>query len=130
MVDGKASLYVGSPRRLEMAIGEKVSLEELGGARMHCSVSGCGDILAGSDEEAIELCKRYLEFMPQSYLLRPASTEGREAAPGRSVEEIVPYDQRKWFDMYEVIDRLVDAGSWFDVKKRFAGEVIVGLARL
>src|SRR5439155_4512964 len=51
MVDGKASLYVGSPRMVEMAIGEKVSLEELGGARMHCSVSGCGDILAGSDEE-------------------------------------------------------------------------------
>src|SRR6266403_2694052 len=69
MVDGKASLYVGSPRMVEMAIGEKTTLEELGGARMHCSVSGCGDILAGSDEEAIELCKRYLEFMPQSYLL-------------------------------------------------------------
>src|SRR6266699_4837287 len=78
MVDGKASLYVGSPRMVERAIGEKVSLEELGGARMHCSISGCGDILAGSDEEAIELCKRYLEFMPQSYLLRPANTESRE----------------------------------------------------
>src|SRR6267378_2978577 len=129
MVDGKASLYVGSPRMVEMAIGEKVSLEELGGARMHCSVSGCGDILAGSDEEAIELCKRYLEFMPQSYLLRPASTEGREAAPGRSVEEIVPYDQRKWFDMYEVIDRIADAGSFFEIKRLFAPELITGFAR-
>ena len=45
MVDGKASLYVGSPRMVEMAIGEKTTLEELGGARMHCSVSGCGDVL-------------------------------------------------------------------------------------
>ena len=129
MVDGKASLYVGSPRMVEMAIGEKVSLEELGGARMHCSVSGCGDILAGSDEEAIELCKRYLEFMPQSYLQRPANTEGREAAPGRSVEEIVPYDQRKWFDMYEVIDRIADAGSFFEIKRLFAPELITGFAR-
>ncbi len=66
MVDGKASLYVGSPRMVEMAVGEKVSLEELGGARMHCSVSGCGDILASSDEEAIEIAKRYLSFMPSS----------------------------------------------------------------
>jgi len=130
MVDGKASLYVGSPRMVEMAIGEKVSLEDLGGARMHCSVSGCGDILAGSDEEAIELCKRYLDFMPQSYLLRPASIEGREAAPGRPIDEIVPYDQRKWFDMYEVIDRITDAGSFFEIKRLFAREIITGFARI
>ena len=130
MVDGKASLYVGSPRMVEMAIGEKVSLEDLGGARMHCSVSGCGDILAGSDEDAIELCKRYLAFMPQSYRERPAGTEAREAVPGRPIEEIVPYDQRKWFDMYEVIDRVVDAGSFFEMKRLFARELITGFARI
>src|SRR5438477_273438 len=60
MVDGKASLYVGSPRMVEMAIGEKTTLEALGGARMHCEVSGCGDVLAASDEDAIELAKKYL----------------------------------------------------------------------
>src|ERR1041384_2609064 len=130
MVDGKASLYVGSPRMVEMAIGEKTTLEELGGARMHCTVSGCGDVLAASDEEAIELAKRYLALMPASYRETPALKPAAEPKAGRSIDEIVPYDQRKWFDMYEVIDRLVDAGSWFEVKKRFAGEVIVGLARL
>jgi acetyl-CoA carboxylase carboxyltransferase component len=130
MVDGKASLYVGSPRMVEMAIGEMVSLEDLGGARMHCSVSGCGDILAGSDEEAIEICKRYLAFMPQSYRERPAITEAREAAPGRPIDEIVPYDQRKWFDMYEVIDRVVDAGTFFEVKQLYAREIITGFARI
>jgi acetyl-CoA carboxylase carboxyltransferase component len=130
MVDGKASLYVGSPRMVEMAIGEKVSLEELGGARMHCSVSGCGDILAGSDEEAIELCKRYLAFMPQSYRERPAGAESREAVSGRPIDEIVPYDQRKWFDMYEVVDRIVDAGTFFEIKRLFAQEIITGFARI
>jgi acetyl-CoA carboxylase carboxyltransferase component len=130
MVDGKASLYVGSPRMVEMAVGEKVSLEDLGGARMHCSVSGCGDILAASDEEAIELAKRYLTFMPQSYKERPAVREAREAEPGRSIEEIVPYDQRKWFDMYELIARVVDAGSFFEIKRLFAQEIITGFARL
>ena len=130
MVDGKASLYVGSPRMVEMAIGEKTTLEELGGARMHCSVSGCGDILAGSDEEAIELAKRYLAFMPQSYRERPGTVEARPAAPGRSIEEIVPYDQRKWFDMYEVIGHVVDAGSFFEIKRLFAQEIITGFARL
>src|SRR6266704_1616462 len=69
MVDGKASLYVGSPRMVEMAIGEKTTLEELGGARMHCEVSGCGDVLAASAEEAarfIWLCNAY--NLPLVYL--------------------------------------------------------------
>src|SRR5204863_294196 len=111
MVDGKASLYVGSPRMVEMAIGEKTTLEELGGARMHCEVSGCGDVLAASDEEAIELAKRYLALMPASYRETPAMKPAAEPKAGRSIDEIVPYDQRKWFDMYEVIDRLVHAGA-------------------
>jgi methylmalonyl-CoA decarboxylase subunit alpha len=130
MVEGKASLYVGSPRMVEMAIGEKTTLEDLGGARMHCTVSGCGDVLAASDEEAIEIAKRYLSYMPSSFREVPAARESGEPKPGRSIDEIVPYDQRKYFDMHEVIDRIIDAGSWFEVKKLFAGEIIVGLARL
>src|SRR5262245_15983420 len=130
MVDGKASLYVGSPRMVEMAIGEKTTLEELGGARMHCTVSGCGDVLATSDEEAIELAKAYLAYMPESYRGRPARTDAVEAKPGRPLEEIVPYDQRKWFDMYEVIDRIIDAGSFYEIKRLFAPEIIVGFARI
>ncbi len=130
MVDGKASLYVGSPRMVEMAVGEKTTLEELGGARMHCTVSGCGDVLASSDEDAIELAKRYLAYMPRSFRESPPAAAAAEPAPGRSIDEIVPYDQRKWFDMYEVIDRVIDAGSWFEIKRLFAGEIITGLARI
>src|SRR5213594_2005358 len=130
MVDGKASLYVGSPRMVEMAIGEKTTLEELGGARMHCKVSGCGDVLAQSDEDALELARRYLGYMPQSYRELPPATTAAPPTAGRPIDEIVPYDQRKYFDMYEVIDRLIDAGSWFEIKRLFAQEVIVGFARL
>jgi acetyl-CoA carboxylase carboxyltransferase component len=130
MVDGKASLYVGSPRMVEMAIGEKTTLEDLGGARMHCTVSGCGDVLAESDEDAIALAQRYLAYMPTSHRERPPAAAPVGPAPGRSIEEIVPHDQRKYFDMYEVIARVVDAGSWFEIKRLFAPEVIVGFARI
>jgi acetyl-CoA carboxylase carboxyltransferase component len=130
MVDGKASLYVGSPRMVEMAIGEKIDLETLGGARMHCTVSGCGDVLAGSDAEAIELCRRYLTYMPGSFRQLPAAAEAVAPTAGRPIEEIVPYDQRKWFDVHELIDRLVDAGSFFEIKRLFAGELVTGFARL
>jgi acetyl-CoA carboxylase carboxyltransferase component len=130
MVDGKASLYVGSPRMVEMAIGERTTLEDLGGARMHCTVSGCGDVLAASDEDAIELCRRYVSYMPGSFRERPAALEAIPPAPGRPIEAIVPYDQRKWFDMYEVIHRVIDARSFFEIKRLFAPEIIVGFARI
>src|SRR5712664_2079221 len=59
MRDGNASMYLGSPRMAEMVIGEKVTLEEMGGAQMHTSVSGCGDVLVKTEEEAIESAKAY-----------------------------------------------------------------------
>src|SRR4029434_1350085 len=68
--------------------------------------------------------------MPQPHHEPPPTREAVAAKPGRSIDEIVPYDQRKYFDMYEVIDRVIDAGSWFEIKRLFAGEVIVGFARL
>src|SRR5438132_1651484 len=109
----------------EKTIGEKTTLEELGGARMHCTVSGCGDVLAQSDEHAIELARQYLTYMPQSYGELPATREAAEPKAGRPIDEIVPYDQRKYFDMYEGIDRLIDAGSWFKIKRLFARAVVV-----
>src|SRR5262245_52275241 len=66
MVGGNASMYLGSPRMAEMVIGQQVSLEEMGGARMHCSISGCGDLLAKSEPEAIAAARAYLSYLPDS----------------------------------------------------------------
>ena len=71
-------MYLGSPRMAEMVIGEKVSLEEMGGAKMHTGVSGCGHFLVKSDEEAIELAKRYLSYMPASWRERPPAAPPAE----------------------------------------------------
>jgi acetyl-CoA carboxylase carboxyltransferase component len=130
MVDGNASAYLGSPRMVEMAIGEKTTMEEMGSARMHCTKSGLGDVLVYSEEEAIETCKRYLEYMPQSYLSKPFEKEPIEPKKGRSLEEIIPENSNTPFDMYELIDQLIDEGSWFEYKKLFAPEIITGFARL
>src|SRR5205807_8670240 len=67
MVEGNASMYLGSPRMAEMVIGEKTTLEELGGARMHCSVSGCGDVLVKTEQEAIEKIRSLLAYLPQNF---------------------------------------------------------------
>lgn len=130
MVRGNASMYLGSPRMAQMVIAEKVTLEEMGGALMHCSVSGCGDLLAESEEEAIAACRRYLAYFPQNYLGKPPLADPVDALPGRKVAEIVPLKESVPFDMYELIDRIIDGGSWFEIKKLFAPELICGLARL
>jgi acetyl-CoA carboxylase carboxyltransferase component len=84
----------------------------------------------GSYQDAIAAARRYLGYMPQSHRDRVADAAALEPEPGRAIDEIVPYDQRKYFDMYEVIRALVDTGSWFEVKALFAREIITGFARL
>lgn len=130
MVDKNASMYLGSPRMAEKVIGEKVTLEEMGGAQMHCSVSGCGDVLVQSEEEAVESAKKYLSFFPASFKEKPKKIEGIQPREGRKLEEIIPDNQNAPFEMFECIDRLVDKGSFFEIKKLFASEIITGLARI
>jgi len=130
MVDKNASMYLGSPRMAEMVIGEKVSLEEMGGARMHCTVSGCGDLLLKTEAEALEACRRYLSYFPQNYRDKTPLIEAKPPAGGRDWTEIIPALEDRAFDMYEVINHLIDAESWFEIKPLFAKELITGLARI
>lgn len=97
---------------------------------MHCSTSGLGDVLAKNDEDAIEIIKQYLSYMPQNYKYTPEMVEAVSAKPGRSIKEIIPEDMNRPYDMYELIDRVIDEGTWFEVKKLFAPELIVGFSRI
>ncbi|MHB8572648.1 MAG: acyl-CoA carboxylase subunit beta [Candidatus Dormibacteria bacterium] len=131
MVDGNASMYLGSPRMAEVVVGEKVTLEEMGGARMHCSVSGCGDFLVKDDREAIELLKTYLGYMPQSHREEPPLVDARPpAADAKPIAETLPLEDRGGYDMRKILNAIVDEGSLFEVKKLFAKELITGFARL
>ncbi|MFT3769584.1 MAG: acyl-CoA carboxylase subunit beta [Minicystis sp.] len=131
MVDGNASMYLGSPRMAEMVIGEKVTLEELGGARMHCSESGCGDVLVKTEEEAIAFAKRYFGMMPQNCDHGPKLIPARPPKDGlKPLDQVIPADENKPFDMFAVIDTIVDAGSFVEIKKLWAKEIITGFARV
>jgi acetyl-CoA carboxylase carboxyltransferase component len=129
MVEANASMYLGSPRMAEMVIGEIATLEEMGGARMHATVSGCGDNLAVDDEDAIEQARAYLTYFPQRWRDDPPSYQG--APPSRPLHAgVVPVSESQGYDMHDVIDGLIDAESFFEVKPLFAPELIVGLGRL
>jgi acetyl-CoA carboxylase carboxyltransferase component len=130
MRDGNASMYLGSPRMAEMVIGESVTLEEMGGARMHTSKSGCGHALVSSDEEGIDFARSYLGYMPSNFELEPPGAAASEPASERPIRELIPADENKPFDMRELLDSLLDTGSLLEIHARWAKEVIVGYARL
>jgi len=130
MREGNASMYLGSPRMAEMVIGESVTLEEMGGAKMHTGVSGCGHFLAKTDEDGIDLAKRYLSFMPDNWRSEPPVAPPAEPSSDKPIAEIIPADENQPFDMRELLDSLLDADSLVQVHERWAKELIVGYARL
>jgi len=131
MVEGNASMYLGSPRMVEVVVGEKVDLEELGGARMHCTVSGCGDALVADDKEAIEFARAYFRYMPQHAGEKPGSCSGKPPRAGsKPIGDLIPDAANQGYDMRKVIDALVDEDSWVEIKKLFAKEILTGFARL
>jgi methylmalonyl-CoA decarboxylase subunit alpha len=129
MVDGNASMYLGSARMVEMVVGEKTTLEEMGGARMHCSVSGVGHLLAADETEALEAVRRYLSYLPSNWEGQPPAID--PAGPGAGdLGGIVPDSERQAYDMRRYVKALLDDGSFFEIHPLWAREVVVGLGRL
>jgi acetyl-CoA carboxylase carboxyltransferase component len=129
MRDGNASMYLGSPRMAEMVIGEQVTLEEMGGAKMHTGVSGCGHILVADDAEGIVAAQRHLSYLPTCFD-DPAALAAPADAASALTNDQIPADENQQFDMRVVIDGVIDEGSFFELHARWAKELVVGFARL
>jgi acetyl-CoA carboxylase carboxyltransferase component len=131
MVEGNASMYLGSPRMAEVVIGEKIGLDEMGGARMHATVSGCGDNLCADDSEAIAAARRFLSYLPTNWRATPPGQDAIGVSPSaRPIRATVPLEERRAYDMHKVIDALVDERSFFELKPLWAKELVIGFARL
>ena len=129
MVEGNASMYLGSPRMAEMVIGESTTLEAMGGARLHATVSGCGDNLAVDDADAIDQARAWFSYFPATWRDEPPRYLAAEPAEEFRAG-LVPESEAEGYDIHAVIDALVDAESFFEIKPLFAPEIVCGLARL
>jgi acetyl-CoA carboxylase carboxyltransferase component len=129
MVDGNASMYLGSPRMVEMVVREQTTLEEMGGARMHCTVSGCGHHLAPDEADAIDAVRRYLSYLPGNWQAAPpvAAPSGPDPI---DLRKLVPVSERQAFDMRRYVRGIVDSGSLFEIHELWARELVTGFARL
>ena len=132
MVKGRGSMALAGPHLVRAAVGEDVTQEELGGSRVHCRKSGVGDMEVASDEECIERIKEYLSFFP-SHCEEPPPQRPVGDPVDRMEEDlldVLPETNRKPYDMYDVIRRIVDDGDWLDIKGQWARTIITCLARM
>ncbi|MEZ5165589.1 MAG: carboxyl transferase domain-containing protein [Acidimicrobiales bacterium] len=129
MVEGNASMYLGSPRMAEEVINEHVTLEEMGGARMHATVSGCGDNLCTDDADAIDAARTFFSYLPTSWEEPPPAVASAPPTTGFTAD-LLPADTKMGYDVHRVIAALSDADSFFEIKPLFAPELVVGVARL
>jgi acetyl-CoA carboxylase carboxyltransferase component len=129
MVEANASMYLGSPRMAEMVVGEKVTLDEMGGARMHATVSGCGDNLASDDTDAIEQAKAFFSYLPSNWRHQPPVSEPVQPAASFTAD-LIPAQESAGYDVHRVVEALVDADSFFEIKPLWAPEVVIGFGAL
>jgi acetyl-CoA carboxylase carboxyltransferase component len=132
MVDGLSRMFITGPRVIKSVMGEEVSMEELGGARVHCQVSGVADFRVKSEKECMEGIRRLLSFLPSNWRERPERRDTGDD-PERFTDVIggiVPVQPTMGYDMHKVIKEIVDSGEFLEVKAEFAGEIIIGFARL
>ncbi len=129
MVEGNASMYLGSDRMVEMVTGEITTLEEMGGAKLHCATSGVGHLLVESEQDALSGVRRYLSYLPQNWQGTPPAI-APNAPESIDLRALVPANERQVFDMCRYVRGLLDAGSFFEIHSLWAKEIVVGFGRL
>jgi acetyl-CoA carboxylase carboxyltransferase component len=130
LVDKAAFLSIAPPQSVKRWLGEEVDRETLGGATMHCRVSGMGDFLVKDEPEAIARVKSLLSYLPSHCDAEPPRSEARSASSGRPLGTIIPPQAEKPFDMMEAIQAIVDQDSVVELKRDYAKEMITAFARL
>jgi methylmalonyl-CoA decarboxylase subunit alpha len=130
MVDGNASMYLGSDRMVEMVTGEKTTLEAMGGARVHCSESGVGHFLVKTEDEALDTVRKYLSYLPSNWELDAPAAEPVGPPANIDLRALVPVSERQAFDMRRYVKGLLDEGSFFEIHALWAKELTVGFGRL
>lgn len=132
MVKDTSFMALGGPPLVKAMIGEDIDENALGGSKVHCEVSGVGDLEVENDEACIQAIKDYLSYFPSHNQGEPPVVQTKDD-PYRYVEElleIVPADQRKRYNMLDVITSIVDDGQYFEIKPRWARNIITCLARM
>ena len=131
MVEEISGMAIASPRIVNAMIGEDVDMQELGGPDVHATQSGSADLVVPDEDAAAEAVTDLLSYLPQTYDADlPTREPTAPAANPAGLDAVIPEEPNAAYDVHDVIERLVDADSWFETKPRFAPEIVTGFARL
>ncbi len=132
MVKGRSSMALGGPYLVRAAVGEDITEEELGGSKVHCEVSGCGDLEVDDDEACMKAIRKYLSYFPSHCEDTPPVAACTDPADRReeSLLTIVPDNPRRGYSMLKILSAIVDDGDFFEIKPRWARNIVTALARL
>src|ERR1051326_6543252 len=132
MVQGTSNMALGGPPLVKAVIGEDISAEDLGGSKIHCEISGVGDLAVADDRACLAAIRTYLSYFPSNNLERPPAIACDDPADRRdeALLEIVPDNPRRAYDVKKIVRAVVDRESFFEIKPGFAKNIVGGLARL
>ncbi|WP_034758114.1 acyl-CoA carboxylase subunit beta [Rossellomorea vietnamensis] len=131
MVDETSQMFITGPKVIETVTGEKISSEDLGGAKVHNSISGNAHFRGKTEEEVLQEVRRLLTYLPQNNEEKPPRLDADEEDDYRAnLTDLIPFDAIRPYDVRTVINEIVDEGSFVEVQKEFAKNIVVGLARI
>lgn len=130
MVKNTSQMFITGPVVVKEVTGEVTNAEQLGGAEIHTTKSGVAHFSYSSDKECLEGVRNLLLYLPQNNQQKPEYLEGKIVDKSSTLEEIVPDNMRKSYDVLQVIETFVDKGSFFEVSKDFAKNIVVGFSRI
>ncbi len=131
MVEGMSAMAIASPRMVRMVTGEEIDLEELGGPQVHARESGSADLVARDEEHARELVAQLITYLPDNADEKPPRRDGKPPAKSPAgIDAVVPQEPNKGYDMLDVIDRIVDEGSYFELRPDYGAEIVTAYARI
>src|SRR5699024_2516741 len=133
MVEETSKMFITGPKVIETVTGEQISSEDLGGSLVHNTKSGNAHLNAKSEEEALDMVKSLLNYLPDQQGSSPKKLPYKAESDDEnrsSLIEIVPYDDRSVYDVKKVIEEIVDENSFFELHKEFAKNIVVGFARI
>lgn len=130
VVEDISKMFITGPGVIKSVLGEEISMEELGGARVHAEITGNAHFYAKTEMECFEQIKKLISFIPRNNLRKAMPFPPKAPLKGPKIEDIVPADSRMPYDMRDIIKAIVDGSDFFEVMEYFAPNIIIGFGRM
>src|SRR6056297_3406804 len=131
MVEGMSAMAIASPRMVEMVTGEKIEMQDLGGAQVHAEESGSADLVARDERHARHLVAQLVQYLPNKAGEKPPRSEPENPTfSPEGIDSVVPERPNRGYDMHDLIERVVDQGSYFELKPEYGKEILTAFARI